>query len=319
MVRRSALCLYSVLVLCEMVPLPAPAAPSGSNAVTTNEAACITPSGIDAHCYGDTGDGSTDDTAALDRAVSAALAADQPLFLPHGTYKLTRPLVIDYRTRSDTGFRVISMGAILDGKTIADQPVLEIECSGGTSISPKGCFYFDEQGTLLVNARSDSYAVVIGQRDFSDAQNSIKIDHLIVNNAGAGSRAGGLQLNYVLNAEIFAVADSAGGAAGIALEQTQISRISGAGSAAARGGSALRIENGYSFANTIDAMDLEVAPICLVIDSRNAAHNTFISPYMACPTAVDASAGSTTRLVNPLFAGNVKTEFAAAVGITTGP
>jgi hypothetical protein len=89
--------------------------------------------------------------------------------------------------------------------------VLEILCSGGTPISPKGCFYFNEQGTLFVNARSDSYAVVIGRPDFSDAQNSLKIDHLIVNNAGAGPRAGGLQLNYVLSSEIFAVADAAGG------------------------------------------------------------------------------------------------------------
>jgi hypothetical protein len=123
----------------------------------------------------------------------------------------------------------------------------------------------------------------------------------------------------VLSSEIFAVADAAGGAAGIALEQTQISRISGAGSAGAKGGAALLVENGYSFANTIDAMDLEVAPTCLVIDSRNAAQNTFISPYMACPTAVDASAGNTTRLVNPLFGGNVKKEFAATVGIAMNP
>jgi hypothetical protein len=298
---------------------PAHAATAGLSQVTANSSACTATSWIDVRCYGATGNGSTDDTAAINQALSAALATDQPLFLPHGTFKLTRPLVIDYRTRSDTGFRVMSMGAILDGKTIAAQPVLEILCSGGTPISPKGCFYFNEQGTLFVNGRSDSYAVVIGRPDFSDAQNSLKIEHLIVNDAGAGPRAGGLQLNYVLSSEIFAVADAAGGAAGIALEQTQISRISGAGSAAAKGGAALLIENGYSFANTIDAMDLEVAPTCLVIDSRNAAHNTFISPYMACPTAVNASAGNTTRLVNPLFGGNVKKEFAAAVGIATNP
>jgi hypothetical protein len=305
--------------LFEIIQVPARAAPGGGNAAAVSQSACTTTSWIDVRCYGATGNAVTDDTGAIERALSAALAADQPLFLPHGTFKLTRPMVIDYRTRSDTGFRVISMGAILDGKTISTQPVLEILCSGGTRISPKGCFYFNEQGTLFVNARSDSYAVVIGRADFSDAQNSLKIDHLIVNNAGAGPRAGGLQLNYVLSSEIFAVADAAGGAAGIALEQTQISRISGAGSAAAKGGAALLIENGYSFANTIDAMDLEVAPTCLVIDSRNAAHNTFISPYMACPTAVNASAGNTTRLVNPLFGGNVKKEFAAAVGITTSP
>ena len=308
-----------VLVMC-LLAVPAHGTIAGvSQSTTASASACTATSWIDVRCYGAAGNGSTDDTAAINRALSAALATDQPLFLPHGTYKLTRPLIIDYRTRSDTGFRVISMGAILDGKTIAAQPVLEILCSGGTPISPKGCFYFNEQGTLFVNGRSDSYAVVIGQHDFSDAQNSLKIDHLIVNNAGVGPRAGGLQLNYVLSSEIFAVADAAGGAAGIALEQTQISRISGAGSAAAKGGAALVIENGYSFANTIDAMDLEVAPTCLMIDSRNAAHNTFISPYMACPTAVDASAGNTTRLVNPLFGGNVKKEFAAAVGITTSP
>ena len=274
---------------------------------------------IDVRCYGAAGNGSTDDTAAIGRALAAALASDRPLLLPHGTFKLTRPLVIDYRTRSDTGFRLISMGAVLDGRTMASQPVLEISCSGGTPISPKGCFYFNEQGTLFVNARTDGYAVVVGSSDFSDAQNSLKIDHLIVNNASSGARAGGLQLNYVLNSEIFAVADSAGGAAGIALEQTQISRLSGAGSAAGKGGAAMLIENGYSFANTIDAMDLEVAPTCLEIDARNAAHNTFISPYMACPTAIDATAGHTTNLVNPLFAGNVKKEFAASVGVAASP
>ena len=307
-----------VLVMC-FFAVPTFAATTAVNQATVGGPACASPSWIDVRCYGAAGNGSVDDTASINRALAAALAEDLPLFLPHGTFKLTRPLVIDYRTRSDTGFRVISMGAILDGKAIAQQPVLEIECSGGTPISPKGCFYFNEQGTLFVNARSDGYAVVIGQRDFSDAQNSIKIDHLIVNNAGAGSHAGGLQLNYVLNSDISAVADSVGGAAGIALEQTPISRLSGAGSASARNGAALPIENGYSFANTIAAMDLEVAPTCLVIDSRNAAHNTFISPYMACPTGIDARAGNTTRLVNSLFAGNVKKEFAAAVGITTSP
>ncbi|HTV45970.1 MAG TPA: glycosyl hydrolase family 28-related protein [Stellaceae bacterium] len=290
-----------------------------AHAAGITPAACAANPWIDARCYGATGNDRSDDTAALERALAAAMATDEPLLLPHGTFRLTRPFVIDYRTRSDTGFRVISMGAVLDGKSISANPVLEIECSGGTPTSPKGCFYFNEQGTLFVNANSDSYAVVIGRPDFSDAQNSMKIDHLIVNNAGAGRRAGGLQLNYVLNSQIFAVADSAGGAAGIALEQTQISRISGAGSASARGGVGLLLENGYSFANTIDAMDLEVAPTCLAIVSRYAAHNTFISPYFACQTAVDATAGSGTRLVNPQFGGNVGTKFAAADGIAMTP
>jgi len=319
MACRPTIFLLIVLVMFGMLPVALQAAHAPGNAVTVTASACANPSWIDVRCYGATGNGVTDDSAAINHALAVALAADQPLFLPHGTFRITRTLVIDYKTRSDTGFRLISMGAIIDGKSISSEPVLEIVCSGGNPHSPEGCFYFNEQGTLFVNANTDGYAVVIGERDFSDAHNSIKIDHLIVNNANAGPRAGGLQLNYVLSSQIFAVADSAGGAAGIALEQTQISHIGGAGSAGAKGGAGLLIENGYSFANTIDAMDLEVAPTCLVIASRNAAHNTFISPYMACATAVDAVSGNTTQLVNPLFGGDVKKEFAAAVGVTTTP
>ena len=189
------------------------------------EADCTGGPWIDARCYGALGNGKSDDTAALEDAVHAAIATDTPLMLPHGTYRLTRPLVIDYQKVADTGFRLISMGAILDGRRITIGPALRIVCSGGTPAAPKGCFYFKEEGTLFVNADTDHYAVVVGRRDFSDAQNSIKIDHLIVNNANTGPNAGGLQLNYVLSSEIFAVADSAGGAAGIALEQTQISKL----------------------------------------------------------------------------------------------
>ncbi|HXC11242.1 MAG TPA: glycosyl hydrolase family 28-related protein [Stellaceae bacterium] len=319
MTDRAVSFLQIVLFSFGMLAIAAPSARAATNSNSLGAPACPAASWIDVRCYGATGNGTTDDSAAINRALAAALATDQPLFLPHGTFRIGRPLVIDYRTRSDTGFRLISMGAIINGKSISAAPVLDIVCSGGNPRSPKGCFYFNEQGTLFVNANSDGYAVVIGEPDFSDAHNSIKIDHLIINNANAGRRAGGLQLNYVLSSQIFAVADSAGGAAGIALEQTQISQIAGAGSASGKGGAGLLIENGYSFANTIAAMDLEVAPTCLVIASRNAAHNTFISPYMACPTAVDASSGNTTQLVNPLFGGDVKKEFAAAVGVTTTP
>ena len=274
---------------------------------------------IDARCYGAAGDGRRDDSPALRAALEAALAGDRPLFLPSGTYRLSRPLVIDYAARAETGFRLISLGAVLDGRGIAGGPVLAVWCSGGTPAAPRGCFYFKEEGTLFVNADSGAYAVVIGRRDFADAQNAIKIDHLIVNNANPGARAGGLQLNWVLGSEIFAVADAAGGAAGIALEQTQFSRLAGAGSASGAGGAALRIENGYSFANTIEAMDLEAAPTCLAIASPSAAHNTFLSLYMACPTGVAATAGNASTLVNPLFAGNVTTQFAASVGIAASP
>ena len=172
---------------------------------------------VNARCY-----------ASLQDAVGAALATDRPLVLPRGTY--AGPLVIDYSSHAGTGFELISRGATINGP-------LSIQCSSD-------CFYFHQEGTLFVTANVPGYAVTIGKPDFSDAQNSIKIDHLIANTSGSG---GAVQLNYVLNADIFVVADTAGDK-GLALEQTQFSTIRGAMSAGR--GAAVAIENGYSFANT---------------------------------------------------------------------
>ena|SRR5437016_3997517 len=159
---------------------------------------------VDARCYSDN----------LQAAVDEALSSDRPLLLPRGTYRITRPLVIDYATHAAAGFELISRGAIIDGTSISDGPAVKIQCSGGSRAAPIGCFYFHQEGTLFVNARSSGYAVVIGKPDLSDAHNSIKFDHLIVNNNGTGGEAGGIQLNYVLNAEMFIVGDAAGGEIG---------------------------------------------------------------------------------------------------------
>src|SRR5271163_4342639 len=193
--------------------------------------ACSGQPWIDVRCNGAVGDDSHDDTSAIQTTIATAITNNWPVHIPSGTYKVTSGLTIDYAGQAAHGFRLISEGATIDGTTIASEPVLQVECSGGTVPSPTGCFYFKEEGTLLVRANTPAYAVVIGKSDFSDAHNSLKLDHLIVNNANTSSASGALQLNYVLDSDIYAVADSAGGAAGVALEQVQFSRISGAGSA----------------------------------------------------------------------------------------
>jgi len=166
----------------------------GITAVPTR-AGCYPADRINAQCYAD-----------LQTATAAALAANQPLWLPAGTYTLQQELVIDYSPLAATGFQIISDGAVIDATAIG-QRAMSIECSGGSPNNPKGCFYFHIQGTLFVNANTSGAAVRFGLNDFSDAHNSAKIDHLIVNNAGSGWA---VRLNYVLNADIFAVAVSAG-------------------------------------------------------------------------------------------------------------
>lgn len=271
---------------------------------------------IDVRCNGAVGDDTHDDTSAIQTTIDSAVANNWPMHIPAGTYKVTSGLIIDYASRAASGFRLTAQGAVLDGRSVAAGPVLRIECSGGTPASPTGCFYFKQQGSLFVDASSTGYAVVLGQPDLSDAQNSMKIDHLVVNNSSTSSTAGACQFNYVLDSDIYAVCDTTGGGAGIALEQTQFSRISGAATAAGTGGRGLVLENGYNFSNTFSGLDLEVSPTCLSITFNHNGLNTFVSPYFDCVTAVDATASVGNTLVNPNYGGNVVNYGPNSVGIS---
>jgi hypothetical protein len=224
------------------------------------------------------GDDSHDDTSAIQSTINSAITNNWPVHIPAGIYKITSQLTIDYAGQASNGFRLISQGATIDGRSIAAGPVLQVQCGGGTTGSPTGCFYFKEEGSLFVDADTAAYAVVFGKQDFSDAHNSAKIDHLIVNNASTSASAGGCQFNYLLDSDVYAVCDSAGGAAGMAFEQTQFSHISGAGTAAATGGRSVVLENGYNFSNTFLGLDLEVSPTCLSITFNHNGLNTFVSP-----------------------------------------
>jgi len=271
---------------------------------------------IDVRCNGAVGDDSHDDTTAINTTISTAITNNWPVYLPAGTYKVTSPISIDYAGQATKGFRLISEAATIDGRTITSGPVLQIQCGGGSSSSPTGCFYFKEEGALFVNANTPAYAVVFGKTDFSDAHNSIKIDHLIVNNVSTASAAGGCQFNYVLDSDIYAVCVSAGGAAGLALEQTQFSRISGAGTAQGTGGRGLVLENGYNFSNTFFALDLEVSPTCLAITFNHNGLNTFVSPYFNCVTAVNATASTGNILINPNYGGATVNFGPSSTGVT---
>src|SRR6516225_11360836 len=100
----------------------------GLSALPT-QAGCNPPDRISAQCYPD-----------LQTATAAALAANQPLWLPAGTYEVTHTLFIDYTPQARVGFTIISDGAIIDGRAM-HQPVVQIECASD-------CFYFHLVGTL---------------------------------------------------------------------------------------------------------------------------------------------------------------------------
>ncbi len=292
---------------------------TGTATLNGDVLACSGRPWIDVKCPsmagGALGDGSHDDTSAINTTISTAVTNNWPVHIPAGTYKVTSLLTIDYAGQASHGFRLISEGATIDGRTIGSGPVLQVECSGGTVLSPAGCFYFREEGTLSILGNAASYPFVMGKSDFSDAHNSAKIDHLTVNNASTAAGAGGCQFNYVLDSDLWAVCVSAGGAAGMALEQTQFSRISGAGTAQATGGRGLVLENGFNNSNIFFGLDLEISPTCLSITSTHDGMNTFISPYFACVTAVNATGSTRNLLINPTYAGSVVNRGPLSTGI----
>ena len=65
-------------------------------AAVVPDARC-SPSRINAQCFPN-----------LQAATAAAITANQPLWLPAGTYRLTRELVIDYASLAHSGLQVIS-------------------------------------------------------------------------------------------------------------------------------------------------------------------------------------------------------------------
>lgn len=247
-------------------------------------AASASTSALAADCGVDADEANAKCYPTLQVAVDAALSTDRPLVLPRGAYRITAPLVIDYSRHAGTGFELISRGATIDGTAVGG-PALIIKCA-------VDCFYFHQEGTLFVNADTDGPAVMVGKADFSDPHNSGKLDHLIVNNRNAGAHATGCLFNYVLNWDIDAVCVSGGGGSGIDLEQLQFSTLRGAASATA--GTAITLGPGYIFANTFEGLDLEASKLCISDTYPRTTNNTWISPYLNCPTGLVYSRNSTT-------------------------
>jgi hypothetical protein len=88
---------------------------------------------VDVRCNGAIGDDSHDDTVAIQNTINGAIANNFPVHFPAGKYKVTSPITADYASQAANGFRIISEGATLDGRSIAAGPVLQVLCSAGPS------------------------------------------------------------------------------------------------------------------------------------------------------------------------------------------
>ena len=157
---------------------------------------------------------------------------------------------------------------------------------------------------------------MVGKTDFSDAHNSMKIDHLNVNNASTAPAAGALQFNYVLDSDMFAVADSAGGAAGLALEQTQFSRISGAGSATGTGGACAACSKTGSITPTrFSRSTWRCRRSASASPPPMTGRTLCVARISPARPRSNATASTHNVLINPTYAGNVVNRGPQSTGI----
>ena len=78
MFSRFAIVQIVLVMFIVTLSVPTFAATAAATQAGASAPACTNPSWIDVRCFGATGNGTTDDTASINRALSAALADDQP-------------------------------------------------------------------------------------------------------------------------------------------------------------------------------------------------------------------------------------------------
>lgn len=282
--------------------------PNQFNNTVSDALACNGHPYIDVKCYGALGDDSHDDTSAINSAKTDAIANNVPLHFSAGKYKVTSAITIDYAGVAD-GFRIVSEGATLDGVSIGSGPVLQVSCSGGTTGSPVTCLYFNIRGRLTVLANTPAYAVVLGNNDFSDLHQGMKIEQIVAINSSANAAAGGILVNYLVNGDLWLDGSTSGGNAshaGVEIAQLQKSRLSGRGYAAGASAPALLVDNGIISGNVISAFSYAGSATCIrIASSASIQANFVIAPYYDCTLALDASqgAGSAFVQVAPTYAG----------------
>jgi len=253
----------------------------------------------DVTCYGAQPDTSNDAAPAIMAAWRDAVRLGVPLSFPGGRYHVASTLDFDYAAAAGQGVEIQGNGSIIEGA--AGVMPLYVHCSGGNPNSPKACFYLHFAGTLHIYANSSWWGAIIDDWTYADAHNSMKIDHLDVNNSGSGS---GAILSGVYNADVYIVAN-ANGYFGLQLNRVQFSVFRGAMGAV--GGNAL-VLNDYTFANTFQSLDLEPGNCAwaIVAWQPQVSYNTFISPMINTQNGIwSYGSGENNKLINPMFGGNV--------------
>ncbi len=267
--------------------------------------------------YGAVGDGTTDDTTAIQNWINAVVAAGQIGYLPKGTYNITGQLNITYDTTGCT-FRGdgLSQSLLVFTSAVA-APNLQIK----STTPSNGSNYLDWDG-IGIQGNVAGAVVAFGLGTYADAHNE-PVVNMKVQNFSTSTSAEAVQINYVLNGRLRFIADVAGAGIGMQVNQANFNTFEGSYSAIGANSISVNFGAGTNTGNVFLSLDMENCAYCVAIPSgsSNTIGNTFIGgTYSYTANGLSISDGSDNSClhpgINPAGSATVADFLAGGIGMT---
>lgn len=281
---------------------------------------CVTPND-----FGAVGDGSTDDTAAVNAAITASIVGSAQhakcLYLPGGyTYSVpTADITITMPANS--------VGPVIYGDGGYNS---QIKMGAGklSIVSSTAMFYGDLRDFSVVCSVAGPCLKLSAST--TDALNGFNISGVVINNNSANAANIGTQFNGVYNSNINMTSNcsGAGNGIGIQVEAGTMNKWQTSASQCLDGINLTNAVNSVS-GNVFTGNDLEVNSVGLFINGSAVTNNTFMGGVFAFNSGgtygINATAGSNNLIVNPYYGGagsfcnnTVGIVFAFTPGLGTG-
>jgi hypothetical protein len=260
--------------------------------------------------YGAIGDGTTDDTAAVNAWFADVLTYGSG-YVPAGTYKVTSAITWDVLSVRTTGVRIFgdSPRRSIFSSTVSSGSYAFNITTTGTGAS-SGAFYssFEGIGFQTTSTSFAGIALNIGDSSLVGAFNSFLFTNVTVNNnsTAAGSIACQLANVYASTFTNFTVNGSnptTNVTEVVRVIQTQFCTFNSC--SFANGATSINFYSDYIFANVFNAVDFEETNLNVQITSANATKNTFVGGQFSSRGSycLNAVAGSQNLFINPNLTG----------------
>lgn len=241
--------------------------------------------------------------AAFAAFVSAVLTTGRPGFVDPAHFIFASSATIDFAlteaSRTGARFYGVQGRSVLDFSAVSSFPALLLT-SENVSHS---CFYGAFTDISII-ANCAGPAVAIGTLDHAAAFNGFDFK-VQISNSDNSPEAIGLQVNGAFNSKIWVTANNGGHGDAIQCTYMAFCAMFGAGGHC---DVAQHLTDFFVFANTFEALDLEVTNTCVVIDGASCSRNTWIGGQFVFNNgsgspvaAINATAGNNNRFIGCNF------------------